>query len=272
MMCQIEAEEVMQEEIDLDGDQHIVAEAEQLYRDATVEVKHLSMKLVLADKAFSLVRSRMEKLVETIESLLLHMEDGGAPDDASSSSEGECSEDDDEYVDEDRAREKLFERAKRAEMSAEIAIRETLLAKQEAEKIKAEKQREIDDLKVSLYEISQLTNICMPADNSHKCNIHVQDKLAEMETQSQHLASRYSSFLAGSSYLDKIDAKSILEGSFDRDMEDARQAARDRAKLKFRQQSQSRPTTKAVSNRGEEIYQSLDFYSRSLNSVQRTNH
>ena len=41
MMCQIEAEELMQEEIDLDGDKHIVAEAEQLYRDATIEVKQL---------------------------------------------------------------------------------------------------------------------------------------------------------------------------------------------------------------------------------------
>ncbi|KAL7504877.1 hypothetical protein ACHAXN_002426 [Cyclotella atomus] len=251
MMCQIEAEEVMQEEIDLDGDQFVVAEAEQLYRDATVEVKSLSMKLVLADKAFSLVRSRMEKLVETIESLLIHLEDGEAPDEASSSDE---SENENEFVDEERERTKLVERAKRAEMSAEIAIRETLLAKQEAEKIKSEKQREIDDLK---------------------------NKLAEMETQSQHMASRYSSFMAGSSYLDKIDAKSILEGSFDRDMEDARQAARDRAKLKFRerraigspsrQPDQSNPPAKSQNNHGEEIYQRLDFYSRSLNSVQRTN-
>jgi hypothetical protein len=102
-----------------------------------------------------------------------------------------------------------------------------------------------------------------------------------METQSQHLASRYSSFMAGSSYLDKIDAKSILEGSFDRDLEDARQAARDKAKLKFRerravsspsrQHDQSKPSAKSQNNRGEEMYQRLDFYSRSLTSVQRAN-
>jgi len=99
-----------------------------------------------------------------------------------------------------------------------------------------------------------------------------------METQSQHLASRYSSFMASSSYLDRIDAKSILEGSFDRDMIDARQAARDRAKLKFRERraiadsgstSQDGSSRQSV-NRGEEMYQSLDFYSRSLNSVQKT--
>lgn len=137
----------MQEEIDLDGDQYVVAEAEQLYRDATVEVKQLSMKLVLADKAFSLVRSRMEKLVETIESLLVHIEDGNAPDEGSSSDNGT---EEDDSVDQDQEREKLVARAKRAEMSAEIAIRETLLAKQEVEKVKSEKQREIDDLKVRL--------------------------------------------------------------------------------------------------------------------------
>ena len=141
MMCQIEAEEVKQEEIDFDGDQYVVAEAEQLYRDATVEVKQLSMKLVLADKAFSLVRSRMEKLVETIESLLVHIEDGDAPDEGSSS---DNDTEVDKPVDRDQEREKLVARAKRAEMSAEIA------AKQEAEKIKSEKQREIDDLKVRL--------------------------------------------------------------------------------------------------------------------------
>jgi hypothetical protein len=141
MMCQIEAEEVMQEEIDLDGDQYVVAEAEQLYRDATVEVKQLSMKLVLADKAFSLVRSRMEKLVETIKSLLVHIEDGDAPDEGSSS---DNDTEVDKPVDQDQEREKLVARAKRVEMSAEIA------AKQEAEKIKSEKQREIDDLKVRL--------------------------------------------------------------------------------------------------------------------------
>ena len=48
MVRQIEAEELMQEEIDLDGDENIMAEAEQLYRDSTVEVRTLSIKLVLA--------------------------------------------------------------------------------------------------------------------------------------------------------------------------------------------------------------------------------
>jgi hypothetical protein len=47
-------------------------------------------------------------------------------------------------------RRRLVERAMRAELSAEVAVREARLAKQEAIKIKSEKQREIDELKVRL--------------------------------------------------------------------------------------------------------------------------
>ena len=39
-----------------------------------MEVKSLSMKLVLANKVFTVVRGRMEKLVETIEELLVQIE------------------------------------------------------------------------------------------------------------------------------------------------------------------------------------------------------
>ena len=157
MMRQIEAEELMQEEIDLDGDENVVAEAEQIYRDATVEVKSLSMKLVLADKAFTLVRSRMEKLVETIESLLIQIEnDEQTQEGTSSSTNSQCEGSDHESrnnescaSEEEEEFERIIERAKRAEIAAEVAVRETLLAKQEAEKIRADKQREIDSLKVS---------------------------------------------------------------------------------------------------------------------------
>jgi hypothetical protein len=48
-------------------------------------------------------------------------------------------------------RRRLVERAKRAELSAEVAVREAMLAKQEAEKIKSDKQREINELKVSFF-------------------------------------------------------------------------------------------------------------------------
>ncbi len=145
MIRQIEAEECMQEEIDLDGDENIVADAEKIYRDATVEVKSLSMKLVLADKAFTLVRCQMEKLVATIESLLFEIENDEASRSSESSSDNSrsSSEDEGDYETEQR---RIIESARRAELAAEVAVRE---AKLEAERVSAEKQREIDLLKVS---------------------------------------------------------------------------------------------------------------------------
>jgi len=247
MVRQIEAEELMQEEIDLDGDENIVAEAEQLYRDATVEVKTLSIKLVLADKAFTLVRNRMEQLVETIESLLIEIENGDESEEHTSSSTHSEDEEYDsgsysEESQESLNRVKLMERAKRAELSAELAVREVLLARQEAEKIKSDKQREIDNLK---------------------------DKLADMETKSQFLASEHRRLTQDgkSSYLDKLEAKSFLESTYEKDS--GEEAARKlRLKQKFRERhAQPEEGNTPDRNKDEEIYQDLDFYSRSLKSV-----
>eukprot|EP00581_Thalassiosira_minuscula_P013317 CAMPEP_0183713662 /NCGR_PEP_ID=MMETSP0737-20130205/8443_1 /TAXON_ID=385413 /ORGANISM="Thalassiosira miniscula, Strain CCMP1093" /LENGTH=1507 /DNA_ID=CAMNT_0025942481 /DNA_START=178 /DNA_END=4701 /DNA_ORIENTATION=- len=243
MVRQIEAEELMQEEIDLDGDENIVAEAEQLYREATVEVKSLSIKLVLADKAFTLVRNRMEKLVETIESLLVSIEHCDESDDEHTSSSTRSDEEDYDNEstssEESRDRSKLIERAKRAELSAEVAVREVLLAKQEVEKIRADKQREIDNLK---------------------------DELADMETKSQLLASEHHrlAYLDGrkNSYLDRLEAKSFLSTNFENGQEEAR---KNRLKQKFRERhAQPKESDPLQRINDEETY---DFYSRSLKSV-----
>ncbi len=258
MIRQIQAEELMEAEIDLDGDDNVVAEAEHMYRKATYEVKTLSMKLVLADKAFTLVRGRMEKLVQTIESLLVQMEDQG---EEGSLAEGSFSsviaEDDGSVVDDGSSqrtheiedRQNLEDRAKRAELSTEVAVREALLAKEEAEKITTEKQCEINVLK---------------------------EKLAHMESKSIVMANENRRLVAHSSYLDKLDAKSIIESSFDREPEGARAAAKSRLKQKFRErQAAAKPgmvtdhqqSRRGNSKSGEEFYQSLDFYSRSLKAV-----
>lgn len=160
MMRQIEAEELMQDEVKVgDADEDLLTEAEDLYRAATSEVKTLSVKLVLADKAFGLVRNRMQNLVETIESLLVQYEndddyvhgDSNTPSTVQSDEDGSGSVASQKSHDDRR---RLVERAKRAELSAEVAVREAMLAKQEAEKIKSDKQREINELKVSLMFMS----------------------------------------------------------------------------------------------------------------------
>ena len=122
--------------------------------------------------------------------------------------------------------------------------------KEEAEKITTEKQREIDVLK---------------------------EKLAHMESKSIVMANENRRLVAHSSYLDKLDAKSIIESSFDREPEGARAAAKSRLKQKFRErQAAAKPgiitehhqqNRRGNSKSGEEFYQSLDFYSRSLKAV-----
>jgi len=252
MLHSIEAEELMQEEIDLDGDENIVLEAEQLFRDATIEVKRLSVKLVLADKAFALVRNRMEKLVETIESLLVQIEDedddGGES--ISSSVQSECDDfdEDNSYASQDSEdRGELVQRAKRAELSAEVAVRETLLAKQQAEQMQFDKQREIDELK---------------------------NKLAEMETKSQLMAAENRKLYYGgtqvsaSFFLD--DAKSFLGSTFDKEAEETRKQKL-KSKFKERKKPKMVEATPQRKNavRDEEIYSHHDFYTRALNAVNK---
>lgn len=208
MMKQVEAEEMMEEEVDFDDEQNVVAEAEILYSEATAAVKRLSMKLVMADKAFSLVRSRMEKLCETIETLLSSIDDDDddGDTDCSESVREEASTD---IQSQDTAdRDSLMRRAQRAEVSAEIAVRELFLAKKETEQIKSQKQLEIDQLK---------------------------SQLAELETTSQILASENRRFMSigtkKPSYLDNFEAKSLLGSNFDKDVETA---SRSRVKERFK--------------------------------------
>ena len=105
------------------------------------------MKLVLANKVFTVVRGRMEKLVETIEELLVQIEnkdesrDGWSCSLEENGSEGESQYNDDvidasDAGDDSEEQERVIEWAKRAEIAAEVAVRETLFAKQEAERLR----------------------------------------------------------------------------------------------------------------------------------------
>jgi len=208
----------------------------------------------LADKAFALVRNRMEKLVETIESLLVQIEDedddGGES--ISSSVQSECDDfdEDNSYASQDSEdKEELVQRAKRAELSAEVAVRETLLAKQQAEQMQFDKQREIDELK---------------------------NKLVEMETKSQLMAAENRKLYYGggtqvsaSFFLD--DAKSFLGSTFDKDAEETR---KQKLKSKFKERRKPKVVVEATPQRktavrDEEIYSHHDFYTRALNAVNK---
>lgn len=150
---QIEAEELMREEGDYgDG---MMTESEMTYLTAMEEVKTISRKLVVAEKAFALVRDRIRNLVAKYESLLVKIDN----EDLASSvitAESSCySEDYDSRVSTDFDEELAWHRRQqRAEVSAELAAREALLTKQSEERVVQEqKHRELKELQTRLAEL-----------------------------------------------------------------------------------------------------------------------
>jgi hypothetical protein len=133
-----------------------MTEAEMTYLTSMEEVKTISKSLVIAENAFSWVRDRVQKLVSKYETLLLKIENDslvGAPSSVFTSGTSYYS-DNDSYqysLDDDKEKVMLARRARRAELRAEVAAREAFLAKQEAQKIREEQQRELEALKVSSY-------------------------------------------------------------------------------------------------------------------------
>jgi hypothetical protein len=152
---QIEAEEAMKEEGDYaDG---MMTEAEMTYLTAMEEVKNISKQLVLAEKSFALVRDRIKNLVAKYESLLakIDREDIAASSvitaDSSCFSDEYASRASTDYDEQERA---WYRRQQRAEISAELAAREALLTKQAMTRmVQEDKQRELKALQTRLAEL-----------------------------------------------------------------------------------------------------------------------
>lgn len=145
--------------------------AEMEYLDAMEHVKTISKKLVVAEQAFALVRDRILALVGRYQSILAKIETGslaGASSIITSSSY--YSEMDSDYWEEQEhyERERWARRAKRAEIRAEIAAREAVMARQEARMIQREKQQELDALQQKLLELQSEPSTAFPStENEH---------------------------------------------------------------------------------------------------------
>jgi hypothetical protein len=153
---QIDAEELMKEDGDLEDG--VMTDAEMIYLAAMEDVKTISKQLVVAERSFHLVRDRIEKLVAKYEALLVKIENESVAGSASivTYDSSYYSDDDSQYSSEDeknREREMFQRRVQRAELRAELAAREAMMAKQEAQKIQQEKQAEIDVLEHRLAEL-----------------------------------------------------------------------------------------------------------------------
>ena len=268
---QIEAEEVMRAEGD-DGD-GMMTEAEMAYLTAMEKVKSISKKLVAAEQSFALVRDRIEKLVERYQSLLLKIETESFTGASSIVTYGSShySDRDSAFWNEEEAREAALwaRRARRAEIKAEVAAREALLARQEARMVREEKERELDSLRQKLMELQSETSQVV----SERM---LASRLAS-RPQTPTQTSKDSIPMPGASL-----EKQKLDGVKQRFRE--RMAARKRMaepehsgtaeKVHF-QEEPTRPKHRnsyqasLMRSAGEEMYQQLDFYERSLKSIDR---
>lgn len=249
-----------------------MTDAEMEYLTAMEEVKTISKKLVQAEQAFSLVRDRIQQLVNRYQALLVKIESESC---AGASSiitfeSSHYSDYDSQYWEEQSMieKQKWARRARRAEIRAELAARETLAAKEEARMIEEQKQRELDDLRQKLMELQ--------SDPSSAHFVGGRHSAAVARNLSAHRSSP--AHQANSGGRDGVDREK-LEG--------VKQRFRDRIAAKKKlmsaktnespartiskspaQVSPSPPSAKTLLKAaGEEMYSHLDFYERSLRAV-----
>jgi hypothetical protein len=163
---QIEAEYQLSDDRDVNDSMMTVAEM--AYLGAMEEVKEISKKLVCAEQAFALVKDRIQRLVARYEHLLSKIDTESF---AGASSvityESSYYSDVESDVWEEREKAIWARRAQRAEVKAELAARETLLAKQEVRMIQAEKQRELEALQQKLLELQSESSFHGAVDREH---------------------------------------------------------------------------------------------------------
>eukprot|EP00934_Nitzschia_sp_Nitz4_P006568 Nitzschia sp. Nitz4//scaffold9_size221794//108526//111748//NITZ4_001352-RA/size221794-processed-gene-0.19-mRNA-1//1//CDS//3329561019//6558//frame0 len=263
---QIEAEIQMRIEGD-QADDGMMTEAEMIYLGSMEEVKMVSHKLVLADKAFGMVRNRIENLVAKYESLLVKFEtdtDSIAPSSVLTADSSYYSEYD-SAMEEQREREVLARRAERAEVRAELAAREANLSKQRVREVRKEMETEIQRLQKKLQELQSEASSAVP-EKDHSMVL------------ARAISTAGSRASANNSKLDEIKQRFR-----------SRAAGRNGSQTPFPSNGvpprpNALPTTGVRNPRGtetlskqrnallrsvgEEMYQHLDFYERSLKAVE----
>ena len=272
----IEAEEWMKEEADpADG---MMTEAEMSYLTAMEEVKTVSHKLVIAEKSFNLVRDRIQKLVAKYEALLVKLENENASVTASSVVTYESSYYSEDYSasdEEEREKDELARRAQRAELRAEVAAREALLAKQQARIVREDKEREIKTLKARLQELqSESSNAISEREHSMV--------LARVIAANRKIGP---STNAAAPRIDKSKIDSVKQRFRDRTAAKMLNSSSEISSSYFFSQPNSPPNpvngstthSREAPQRernslyrtvGEEMFQHLDFYERSLKAVE----
>ena len=155
---QIEAEIIMKQQGNtFDGK---MTQAEMNYLTLLEEVKSIAQNLVRAEKSFGIVKKRIEKLVQKYEALLVHFEnesDSVAPSSVFSY-ESSCYTDYSYTAAQKREEATLARKARRAELSAELAARESMLSIQRTMSGRREAQMQVNNLKDRIAELQSETS------------------------------------------------------------------------------------------------------------------
>jgi hypothetical protein len=158
----------------------------------------------------------------------------------------------------EREREALARRAQRAELRAELAAREALLAKQQATKVRQEKEKELQALKIRLADLQSESSAAI-TEREHSV-VLARAITANSRNGAMH-QNRVSNAGVGKISRSKID--------------DVKQRFRDRNAAKINKAGGGRQPTDQKNNAnsfyrtvGEEMFQHLDFYERSLKAVE----
>ena len=273
---QIEAEIEMKEE-EGDGVDGMMTVAEMTYLAAMEDVKNFSRKLVLAENSFNLVKERIEDLVAKYESLLVKF-DNDAESVAPSSVityESSCYSAYTHSSEAEREREELMRRAERAEVRAELAAREALLAKKQSRAVQAKSKLEVQALQQRLNELQSETSAAL-SEREHSVVL------------ARAITSQNRGGVPTRQNVAPVATPSTAKSSSK--IDDVKKRFRDRSAAKKRNSAQDAPyrssggqsngdyrqiKTPAQRERedlyrqvGEEMFQQMDFYSRSLQAVE----
>lgn len=287
---QIEAEELMREEGDFgDG---MMTEAEMTYLTSMEEVKTISKKLVVAEKAFALVRDRIKNLVAKYEKLLVKIDNEEMATESVVTGVSSCySSEYASHVSTDYEERVWQRRQQRAEISAELAAREAILSRQQADySVQEEKQRELEQLHQRLMELqSEPSTVAIDRQRSallaraiaakRQSSGEYQDQPAESQSQQlkgggvdsvkqrfrERMAARMRQQQPTRSQIDqqaRQDQRSSYNG-YSRNLPVSKPQEMPRP---AKPQTSSRPNILSLA--GEEMFQHLDFYERSLKAVE----
>jgi hypothetical protein len=260
----IEAEEWMREEGDSEG---MMSESEMTYLSSMEEVKTVSRQLVVAEKSYTLVKDRIEKLVARYEALLVKLDNDTMSCAASSVVSYQSSYVSDWTAVEEREREQMARRAQRAELRAEVVAREAMLSRPGARVVRAQKEKELRGLKNRLADLQSETSAAITerehsvvlaraihSNKSHASSSKMSNSRAISKSKVDDVKARFRNRAAAKQQNPNSDTRSVAS---------------------TRSQQQKRPTFASQRNErnamyravGEEMYQQLDFYERSLQAV-----